>query len=1042
MSLRVRLRRLGALLLACSLLLLTGCDYLAQNWTTPMGEPQKTSTAPAASGGASPSGSASPSAAASPLLISEFMSNNAGFLTLSDGATPDWIELYNAGSAPVSLDGYMLSDNTKKPSKYVFKSGTLAPGACLLVYAGGGDSVSGTGSLASAAGGVIVVPFGLSSAGEALVLTSPDGTVADQWTVPSLPADVSFGRSGPNPGSGSARVYFGQPTPGKPNGADGKTTPEAAITPAVTTLLINEYCTRNATFYDEQGDYPDWVELYNSGSEPVDLSGFLLTDDIARLDKWKFPKVSLAPKGYILLMLSGKPEPAVQATPAPTAKAGTTTAPTAAPTAVPTAAPAQAGAVTRLQVDFRLSEDDRQLLISDTRSRPVAVATIEALPLNVSRGRLPDKPDTWAYFPRPTPGAANTTVSFATLALAGSLAAKAIVVSEVFAMDGAGTAAPVRDWIELYNNTDKKIDLTGYGLSDTAENPYRQKLSGVSIGPKSLLVIEPQNFAIASTGETIVLTAPDGVVEDAFATGYLRTGCSSGRRLTAGETASALDRFFYAAPTRGAPNTAAAYRTYADVPAIDVKRSADGAPADNLYIDQAVRVALSVPSPDSAIYYTLDGSTPSAGSTPYREPFVVDRSLVVKAITVRKDCLSSDVAVRTLLKEKRHSLPVISLSGSAAAITGPGGLLSSTTSTSEVRSTFTFYEADGRLGVSGNVGLELHGQYSRKEAQKSLEVKFRSSYGSHEVTYPFFPGYDVSTFRRLVLRTSGQDWQFTKLRDAFMTRLIQGQLAVDTMAVRNCVLYVNGAYYGLYELREKIDQYYVAEHYGVDPGQVDMIKGVAIIVAGDMKDYRQLQAYVKANDMRNEAAYQKVLAWIDEDSLMDFVIAESFFSNADSGNKKFWRPRTEGGQWRWVVYDLDWALFPGTYTSNRLSGDLLDPAGHGQGNFFGTDLQVGLMKNPAFREKFITRYANFINTTFSDARMLKILDDSVALIADEMPRQIARWGRPSSMGVWQSSVATLRRIVTEKRKLMIGQLASDFGLSQARLKALFPGDYA
>jgi len=322
-----------------------------------------------------------------------------------------------------------------------------------------------------------------------------------------------------------------------------------------------------------------------------------------------------------------------------------------------------------------------------------------------------------------------------------------------------------------------------------------------------------------------------------------------------------------------------------------------------------------------------------------------------------------------------------------------------------------------------------------------MEVKIRSSYGDSEVTYPFFENYDVSTFRRLILRTSGQDWKMTKVRDAFMTRVVQDQLALDCMATRNCVLYVNGQYYGLYEIREKLDQFYTASHYGLDPDKGDVIKGTSMIVAGSNKDYQNLIAYTKANNMNDPVAYRKVLDWIDEESLMDFVIVQSFFSNPDSGNKKFWRPAVAGGQYRWMLFDLDWAMFPTTYTSDRLKGDLLDPAGHGQGNFFSTTLQVKLMENPEFREKFIKRYANFLNTTFKTDRMLKILDESVALVKDEMPRHITRWGQPASMSSWNSMVGTLRRITTEKRGLMIASLQQNFNLSQARMKELFPEDF-
>ena len=175
-------------------------------------------------------------------------------------------------------------------------------------------------------------------------------------------------------------------------------------------------------------------------------------------------------------------------------------------------------------------------------------------------------------------------------------------------------------------------------------------------------------------------------------------------------------------------------------------------------------------------------------------------------------------------------MPVVSLSGDPAALVGANGVLTSAASTKETPVEFAFYEKDGRLGIDSEAGVELHGQFSRKETQRSLELKFRSSYGANEITYPFFPDYDVTTFRRLVLRTSGQDWKYTKVRDAFMTRVIEGQLSVDTMAVRNCVVYVNGKYWGLYEIREKLDQFYVASHYGVDPNKVDVIKGNNMVV--------------------------------------------------------------------------------------------------------------------------------------------------------------------------------------------------------------------
>ena len=146
-----------------------------------------------------------------------------------------------------------------------------------------------------------------------------------------------------------------------------------------------------------------------------------------------------------------------------------------------------------------------------------------------------------------------------------------------------------------------------------------------------------------------------------------------------------------------------------------------------------------------------------------------------------------------------------------------------------------------------------------------------------------------------------------------------------------------------------------------------------------------LMDFVKNNDMQNPEAYRHVLSLIDENSLMDFLIAQTFFNNLDSGNKKFWRERKDGAQWRWVFFDLDWAMFPTTYTKNILQNDLLDPAGHGQQNAFSTLLQVRLMQNPDFKQAFIERYAWFLNHVFQTDRMLGILDQMTEQIRSEMP---------------------------------------------------------
>ena len=951
---------------------------------------------------------ANPVITLSPLLITEIMSRNTVTLQTADQQTPDWIEFYNSGQWPINLAGYGLSDNLNRPNRWQFPSVVIEPGEYLLIYCSG---LSPTAE--SEAAGEIHVSFRLNNEGENLYLVSPAGQMLALLTLPLLPPDISYGLA---PGSASPLdpyFFFGEPTPGRPNGPDGKTTAEAAIPKPEYDLVVNEFMTRNTIWPDAFGNLPDWVEIRNYGSEALNLNGFWLSDNPGRPDSWLFPDVTIEPGQLLVIWLSGLEIPYDPAEPS------------------------------SLHASFALGRQDEFLLMSDPSGNLVFKQPIEFLPANLAKGRSAQDPDNWLYFPAATPGSDNTTAGFAEISGAMSLKNRGIWISEVMAMDARLTAAgniSQPDWIELFNGTGETIELEGYGLSDRTDEPFRMTLGNISINPGQHLVINPSGFGISGENETIYLTSPNEDLIDWFETGLLKNGISSGRGNTGGEEPAGT-RFFYARPTPGRANDTAASLAYALAPNIEVRAAEGGGLLDGLYFDGTVMVTLTSPQPDAVIRYTLDGSAPTASSSIFREPFALSRTTVIRSRTERPDHLPSRDVSRTLLTGVRHELPVVSIAVNPADFTGPGGVWTDFAGRHEAPISFTFYEPDGTLGISSMASVSLHGAFSRRENQKSMEIKLRAVLGNSQIIYPFFPDNESSTFRRLILRTSGQDWRISKLRDAFMSEVVEGHLAVDTMDWRPCVLYVNGEYYGLYEVREKVDQFYMAINHGTDPDNVDIIKGNAIVHEGDMLAYRALLQYVRTNDMRNETAYRYVLSQIDELSLMDWIIAQTFFNNLDSGNKKFWRERTDGAQWRWVFFDLDWAMFPTTYTQNILKYDLLHPDGHGQRRIFDSTLQVRLMENTEFRNMFIERYAELMNTVFLTDRMLSILDDMTEQIRSEIPGQVARWGGPISVTAWEQNVAILRRITSEKRDRMKIILRDTFNLSDDRMRELFPGEY-
>jgi len=940
------------------------------------------------------------------LLISEVMTANRATLQAADLTTPDWIEIHNAGLSAIELDGYTLSDNLKNPDKWTFPDISLPAGGYLVIYATGQPASS-----QAQTAGEIHAGFRLDDKGDELVLVSAAGHLLARLALPALPSDISYGLAPSAHSALDTYYYYGNPTPGQPNGDDGQLTPEAALPNPQYSLTVNEYMTGNTVFPTADGSLPDYVELMNTGHAPVHLLGFQLSDDPDQPDQWIFPDITLAAGGQLVIWLSGQEKIWNPSEP------------------------------TSLQASFRLGRNDQLLLLSDPDGRLVIRQAIEFLPDNIAKGRSIEDPDIWLYYPQGTPGTANTTQGFAEIAGAMTLKNRGIWINEVMAENSSVTASGKTespDWIELYNGTRQAIDLTGYGISDDPDDPYRMTLQGLSIGAGDYLVIEPATFGLSTQDETVYLTRPDNSLADAFAAGALRNGISSGRGNSNGDE-PAGSRFFYTSPTRGKANSTPAFSGITLMPAI-LTTNSDGSVNNSIYFSESVQVTLTSPQTGVLIRYTLDGSAPTASSPIYQQPLTLSQNTVIRCRSERADSLPSAVASRTLITGAEHDLPIVSIAVSPADFTGPGGVWADFSHNHEAAAQISFYEQDGTSGISFNSGIALHGAYSRKENQKSIELNLREVYGDRQVIYPFFPDSDLSTFKRLILRTSSQDWKFSKIRDAFISELVENNLAVDTMDWRPCVLYVNGEYYGLYEIRENIDQYYMAAHFGADPDNVDIIKGNAIVLEGSMSEYSKLLNYVKTHDLAQEDAYQHVLGLIDEQSLIDWVIAETFFNNLDSGNKKFWRERKDGAQWRWALFDLDWALFPTTYKLNILKNDLLDPAGHGQSNFFDSSLQVKLMENPDFEKLFIDRYAELINSTFQTDRMLTLFDSMVNQIRSEMPRQIKRWGMPYSVAVWENNIAELRRIISEKRARMILIVQESFGLSAARMHELFPED--
>jgi len=218
---------------------------------------------------------------------------------------------------------------------------------------------------------------------------------------------------------------------------------------------------------------------------------------------------------------------------------------------------------------------------------------------------------------------------------------------------------------------------------------------------------------------------------------------------------------------------------------------------------------------------------------------------------------------------------------------------------------------------------------------------------------------------------------------------------METQDFRPSHVYLNGKYWGIYNIREKINKYFIEDHCDVDKDSIDLMEHQKVLKKGSRSHYMNMVKYLERNDMSDPVHYAHIQTQMDVTNFIDYQIAQIFFDNQDAGgNIKFWRPQTDNGRWRWILYDTDWGF--GLHKSKAYKENSLafhtEPDGPSWPNPpWSTLILRSLLKNESFQHQFINRYADHLNTTFSTKRVELKIDELSAAFEPEMERQLDRW---------------------------------------------------
>ena len=479
----------------------------------------------------------------------------------------------------------------------------------------------------------------------------------------------------------------------------------------------------------------------------------------------------------------------------------------------------------------------------------------------------------------------------------------------------------------------------------------------------------------------------------------------------------------YASPTPEAPNSGPTVTSLREE-----STSADISPAAGLSPD-SVSVSISAAAGD--IYFTLDGSNPNVESSLYTAPFELTESTVVRARVFEPGKVAGEIVTSTYLigESFASGLPVLSLSappetlfGSQIGIYGArnasGGNVHKRV---DAPGHLEFFPVDGSEGFAVNGGFRLGGENNwASHAQKAFNFATRGKYGDDAITYDLFPGSGIPQFTALTIREGGDDWSQARLTDGIFEPLTKETMEVEANRIRSAVLFVNGEYWGHYNIRDRWDDNWFFQEYGTNDGAYDrIIAGQSGADNGTRDDWDALYSFISSNDVNDPQIWAIIESRIEIDSLIDFVIAESYGRNSSwGGNREWWRDHRPGSKWRWFIPDMD-RTFGNTSNSARFA-DLIDRE---------TTTQH-LANNPLFRARLAQRSAALMASTFSQNRVHGLIETLGGATAPEIQRQLDRWGRPR-IDDYQDSLDRMKNFASDRSNGFLDEVANEFNLDDA-----------
>lgn len=785
-------------------------------------------------------------------------------------------------------------------------------------------------------------------------------------------------------------------TPGFPNDMEGYRAYQAERRIENTTgIVISEIMADNESVYtDGKGNFVDFVELYNNSDKTVDISGWGLSDNDNYPHLYSFPAGTRIKAGKYLVVNCAKD--------------------------IDGCAP------------FNISNGSDVIFLSDKDGRILEEAGPVGMLEDQSMAFSPDG-KSWITTFNVSPGRPNTSEGaalYARSALSGSVPYLSIWEALPGDEENAG-------WVEIRNNGSKGIDLDGFSISDDNPVDHVYSFPAQTLQPGGILLVKSETAGFEfRKSAALFLRSGSGDILDRVTLGDIPAGMSRGRE----EGATAW--VFFPTPTPGAAN-GKGFHTRSMAPIASL-------PSGQYEDVSSISVELLA---DGSIYYTTDGSVPTASSKRYTGPIKLDKTTVIRAISRQDDALESPVSTWNYIVNGHHTLDIFCLTSD------PDGLFSSARGIYAnginlagheypykaanfwrkwVRQSNITLIPNHGLGFSAECGASIFGGWTRAYPKRSIKFKFKRQYGAGKLHYKLYDSRDFSSFQSIVMRCGGQDTFHAMMRDDLASYILDHSpdMGLDFMASRAVAVYINAQYWGIYYIREKINKHFIASHYGIPSDGIDIIMGYSNCEEGSSADWKEFYNFAKTKDLSKTENYQWMKDHMDLQNYADWIIAECYIGNRDAGNVRAFKSSYLDNKWRWILYDVDmgWSV-----TSDDGMLRYLTPQEKG---IWSTVIIRALLKNNEFRSLFLERLEFQMHNVWTTEKVNAAVDCMAAQIDGEVARNNQRWDR-GTYNSWKEEIRGIHRFVNGRQAYLKKQFGTHpylkelLHMSQAELDRCF-----